>query len=610
MDPQLLQRFVAAGELPHFQALMQQGSFQPLTTSVPPLSPVAWANFITGTNPGGHGLFDFIHRDARTMIPYLSTSKAEPPKHTLRLGQWILPLSQGTMTLMRHGKSFWETLEEHGIPTTIFRVPSNFPPAESPGRSMSGMGTPDIQGTYGTYAFFTTESAAAYQEISGGELFPVTMAANQFQAKLYGPPNSFRADNPRTAVDFTVMRDPQHRVAKIQVQGHDLLLKQGEWSPWVNIDFTLVPFVQRVSTICRFYLKEVHPHFKLYVTPINMDPCSPAMPITTPQDYSQELCQCCGPFYTQGMPIDTKALSSEVLNDAEFLQQARLVLDERLRMFDYELGRFRTGVLFFYFGSVDQISHMFWRAMDPSHPLYDPASPHHQEVMQAYKDMDVVLGKAMEKVDADTTLLAMSDHGFAPFYRSFNLNTWLLQEGYVSLIDPSNQGEQEFLQNVDWSKTRAYGLGLYGLYINLRGREATGIVHPADDYHDLLEEISRKLLAVRDPETGEQVIASVYKATDVYTGVYAHQAPDLIVGYNRGYRSSWETVLGKFPPGLLQDNMGKWSGDHSTAEQVPGVLLSNKPLRVAQPALADLAPTILAAFGIPAPPAMTGKVIF
>jgi predicted AlkP superfamily phosphohydrolase/phosphomutase len=610
LDPQLLVRFVEAGKLPHFQALMRTGSFQPLATSIPPLSPVAWANFITGMNPGGHGLFDFIHRDPQTMVPYLSTTKTEPAKRTLRLGKWTIPLSQGKVTLLRQGKSFWETLEEHDIPTTIFRVPSNFPPAGTKVRSLSGMGTPDIQGTYGSFSFFTDEPMSKYKDVSGGEVFPVTVVQNRVTGKLFGPVNSFKKAAPRSSIGFTAILDPQNPVAKIQVQDHDILLNQGEWSPWINIDFTLVPFVQRVSAICRFYLKQVRPHFNLYVTPINMDPCSPAMPISTPQSYAQELCQCFGPFYTQGMPEDTKALSSGVLNDGEFLQQARIVLDERLQMFDYELERFKAGVLFFYFGSVDLLSHMFWRTMDPNHPAYDPTSPYRQVIEQTYQEMDAVLGNALEKIDSQTTLIVMSDHGFAPFYRTFNLNTWLKNEGYASLIDESDRGEKEFLRNVNWAKTRAYGLGLYGLYINLQGRESGGIVRPGAEQQALIEEIKRKLLAVRDSKTGQPVIARAYKTAEVYTGEYAKHAPDLIVGYNRGYRSSWETVLGKFPEGVLQDNTGKWSGDHCTAEQVPGVLLTNKPIRVSDPALYDLAPTVLAEFGIPKGDGMVGNSLF
>lgn len=277
-------------------------------------------------------------------------------------------------------------------------------------------------------------------------------------------------------------------------------------------------------------------------------------------------------------------------------------------MFEYELQRFRSGVLFFYFGGIDLISHMFWRTLDPSHPLYDPVSPYRQAIVQAYQDSDAVLGRALERLDNHTTLLVVSDHGFAPFYRAFHLNTWLKKEGYITLIDASAD-KQDLVNNVNWAKTRAYGLGLYGLYVNLRGREKIGIVRSGEEYEALINELTHKLLAVRDPKTGQQVVAKVYRTADVYTGPYTQQAPDLIVGYSQGYRSSWETVIGQFSQEPIEDNTGKWSGDHSTAEQVPGILLTNKPLRVPQAALSDLAPTILAEFGIPTQPGMVGKVL-
>lgn len=611
LDPQLLLRFIGDGKLPNFQMLMESGSFQPLVTSTPPLSPVAWSSFLTGMNPGGHGIFDFIHRDPKTMIPYLSTSKTEPAKWTVSAGKWTIPLSKGNVALLRQGKSFWEILEEHDIPTTIFRVPSNFPPVGSDTRALSGMGTPDIQGTYGTFSFFTDELARRYEDVSGGgEVFPVTVRQNEVRAKLFGPLNTFKKGTPRSSIDFSVMIDPKNSVAKIRLQDHEIMLNQGEWSPWLNIKFTLVPFLQSVSGICRFYLKGVRPHFQLYATPINIDPCSPGMPISTPESYAHELCQCCGPFYTQGMPEDTKALSSGVLSDREFLEQARFVLDEHLRIFDYELNRFKAGVLFCYFGSVDQLSHMFWRAMDPRHPAYDPTSPYRRVIERTYQDMDKVLQKALATIGDQTTLIVMSDHGFAPFYRSFNLNTWLKKEGYISLIDESAQEKTELLQNIDWAKTRAYGLGLYGLYVNLRGREAAGIVRPGTEQQSLIEEIRKKLLAVTDPATTQRVIAKVHTAAEVYNGPHTKHAPDLIIGYNRGYRSSWESVIGKFPEGLLQDNTGKWSGDHSMAEHVPGVLLTNKKFKSLRPALYDLAPTILNEFDIPKEVNMVGNSLF
>lgn len=610
MDPKILKALVQEGKLPNFKRLMEIGDFKPLATSIPPQSPVAWSNFITGMNPGGHGIFDFIHRDPDTMVPYLSTSKTESPRKTIGIGSWIIPLSSGKVELLRHGRAFWEYLEQRGIPTTIFRVPANFPPVDTkmPVYQLSGMGTPDIQGTYGTFSFYTDEPLDKYgKDISGGRIFPVEVVDNRVQAKLLGPKNTMKKGNPQTSIDFTVYIDPENPVAKIVVGDQQVVLKQGEWSDWVTVDFKIIPILQSVSGITRFYLKEVRPNFKMYVTPVNIDPSSPALPISTPEDYSEELAREIGPFYTQGIPEDSKALSERILDDGEFYQQSNIVLGEELKMFDRELTHFKSGLLFFYFGRTDQLAHMFWRTMDPNHPAYDPTSGYRRAIEQTYIDMDGVLGKALKKIDGNTTLIVLSDHGFAPFYRAFNLNTWLKKEGYVSLTDDS---EGDFFSNVDWSKTRAYGAGFNGLYLNLEGRERTGIVQPWER-EALLDEISKKLLAIRDPKNGEQVITKVYKAEDVYTGPYVEDAPDLIIGYNRGYRASWETVLGKFPKGLLRDNTEKWSGDHlMEAELVPGILLSNKRIKAEHPALYDLAPTILAEFGIPKGEGMIGSDVF
>ena len=164
---------------------------------------------------------------------------------------------------------------------------------------------------------------------------------------------------------------------------------------------------------------------------------------------------------------------------------------------------------------------------------------------------------------------------------------------------------------MDWSKTRAYGLGLNGLYLNMHARERQGIVTPGAEADALLKEIREKLLAVRDPINNLPVITRVDFAADVYQGPYAHDAPDALVGYNRGYRAGWKTILGAFPPDILEDNTNPWSGDHCMDYTlVPGVLLSNRDIAAATPALTDIAPTILAEFGIAKPKDMMGQSVF
>ncbi len=608
MDPKILEDLIQQKKLPNFEHLIKVGDFKRLKTSIPPQSPVAWSNFITGMNPGGHGIFDFIHRDPLTMIPYLSTSKAVSSQKKISIGNWVIPLSGGEIKLLRHGKAFWQILDENGIKSTIFRVPANFPPVDSNAYQFSGMGTPDIQGTYGNFSYYTDEKIDKYGEVSGGKIFPIKVVNNAVHTHLPGPVNTFKKGNPESFVDFKVFIDKENPVAKITIQDHQILLNEGEWSEWIGVDFNLVPLLQSVNGICRFYLKEIRPNFKMYVTPVNIDPCTPAMPISTPSDYSMELCEEIGPFYTQGMPEDTKALSENILDDYDFIHQSNIVLEEEIKMLDYELNRFKSGVLFYYFGRVDMLGHMFWRTMDPKHPAYDPSSKYSKVIENTYIEMDAILEKVIKRIDDNTTLIVMSDHGFAPFYRSFNLNTWLKNEGYISLTDNS---EGELFQNVNWYETRAYGLGFNGLYFNLIGREKKGIVRPGNKRNTLIKEISEKLLAIRDPKNGEHVITKIYKAEDVYTGPYLKNAPDLIIGYNKGFRASWETTLGKFPEEILKDNTGKWSGSHlMEADLVPGILISNKKIKKKDPALYDLSPTILSEFNIPKQKWMIGNALF
>ena len=613
MDPQLLAQFVREGKMPNFSKLMQQGSFRQLSTSIPPQSPVAWSNLITGMNAGGHGIFDFIHRDPKTMELYFSASHVAGPRHAINVGKWVVPLGGGTAEQLRQGTAFWQILDQHGVSNSVFRIPSNFPPAPAKGRTLSGMGTPDLRGTYGTFSFYTDDPTANTGAVEGGQVVPVQVDNSQVSANLIGPDNTFRKGSPPAVEPFTVSVDPLEAVARITLQGREFVLREGEWSNWTRVEFRLIPWFASVKGMCRFYLKQAHPRFQLYVSPINIDPADPALPISTPKVYSRDLTDEAGDFYTQGIAEDTKALSDGVLDDHEYLDQARTVLTEHRRIFDEEFPKFQKGAFFFYFSSLDLNSHMFWRLMDPKHPGYDAAlaSQNGAAISDFYQQIDQVLGEVLPKLDDHTTLLVLSDHGFAPYYRSFNLNTWLLNNGYIKLKSDEERDSAEPLAGVDWTQTRAYGIGLNGLYLNLRGRERNGIVQPGAAADALIGEIKEKLLKVRDPKTGLPVITRADRASEVYQGPYAGSGPDLLVGYNRGYRAGWKTILGAFPPDELEDNTNAWSGDHCMDYTlVPGVLLSNRKISAASPALTDIAPTILSEFGIAKPPAMMGRSVF
>jgi predicted AlkP superfamily phosphohydrolase/phosphomutase len=614
VDPELLDRFMAAGELPSFARLAAEGHYQRLGTTIPPQSPVAWSTFTTGLDPGGHGIYDFIHRDPSppgggALRPFLSTSRVEEEGWKLRFGPYALPLRSGKTELLRHGKAFWNVLEDHGVPATIVKIPSNFPPEPSRARTISDMGTPDLRGTPRTFFFFTADPKdGSSRNVAGGVIRTVSVAAEHVRAKLPGPPNPFLTKSEYAEREFDVWLDRRSQAAKIEIDGREVVLGKGEWSGWVPVGFDLVPHLVSVPGIVRFHLASVAP-FRLYASPVNIDPERPALPISTPPDYSHDLYEHVGYYYTQGFAEDTNALSAGMLDDHEFLDQAHDVYSERLKLFELELRRFRSGLLFAYFGGVDQVSHVFWRTLAPRLGGTAPSEAASSDaILAAYRELDRVLAVALGALEAaaPTTVVVMSDHGFAPFARAAHLNSWLRAEKLLALR-PGVDAGHELFADVDWSRTRAYGFGLNGLYLNLAGRERFGVVGTGERER-LLADLSARLLAWSDPANGEHVVSHVYRREDVYGARYRDFAPDLVVGYKRGYRVSNESALGQVPAAILEDNKNKWSGDHCiAADEVPGILLANRAIDRADVSLADIAPTVLAEFSIPIPAEMTGK---
>ncbi len=591
LDYELTRTLMQAGRLPNFARLAKSGGFAPLTTTIPPQSPVAWSTLTTGLDPGGHGIFDFIHRDPQTMQPYLSTARTEAPDHMLKIGRWQFPLSKGRVELLRQGRPFWEALDAHGVDTTVIRMPANFPPSGHAAREISGMGTPDLLGTYGTFSFYSSEPYISKGSISGGVIYPITLQDNVVRTKVHGPPNPIVTIAEELQVDLSIYVDRERPVAKFVLGDEERILQVGEWSDWIPLEFHLGVPLPSVRGICRIYFKRSAPDIEFYVTPINIDPLAPAMPLSTPPEYAAELARTTGRFYTQGMPEETKALRQGFFTRDEFLVQARLAADENRTQYTYVLNQFRDGLLFYYFGNVDQVAHMMWRARDPGHPAYDAAvdAPYAHVIDELYVELDRIVGETLDRTGLNDTLIVLSDHGFTSWRRSFNLNTWLKEQGYLTV---SNGG-------IDWPRTRAYGLGLNSLYINLQGRERFGPVAAANR-SNLADEIATKLLQIVDPKTGHPAVTKVYRREQVYTDRrYFDRAPDLIIGYARGTRASDESALGSVPAEVFADNTDAWSGDHCMDhEAVPGVLLSNRPLRRAAPTLEHIAGAVVAEFGI------------
>lgn len=606
MDYELTRRYMREGKLPNLKKLADQGKFQALATTKPPQSPVAWSTFMTGMSPEGHGIYDFVHRDPHDHItPYLSTSKAEQPDCTIEIGDLQIPYCSAEVKSLRKGMVFWEQLEDEGIPATIYKVPANFPPHEDwHNETLSGMGTPDLMGTYGTFQVFTDDPELAKKKISGGIPHPVEWVdKTHARAILHGPPDAYTKGNPpmELVVDMTI--DKERKVVLIDTGDQQVLLPEGTLSHWVPIAFEAPMFLGSVPGMVRMYVKSLDP-FVLYVSPINLDPIDPVMPISSTRGFSAEVAKEAGRYYTQGMPEDTKALGSGVLSDAEFLVLADAIFEERTRLLDRALDSYDGGLMFFYFSSLDQLCHVFWRSLDAKEG--DELYAFKDVIPDIYMEMDKVVGEVLERAPEGTEVLILSDHGFAPFSHKVNLNTWLYQKGYLALREDGSRGEGP-LGHIDWSKTQAYALGLNQLFINQKGREPEGSVS-AQERPALLRRLKRDMESMRDPKTGRAVIRRVF---DVDPTFNPDRAPDLIVGYERGYRSSDGGAMGEVSGELIVPNNDKWSGDHCMDPAVvPGIVFTTAEFdKEHSPHLRDMAPTIVNYFGLETPEGLEGKSI-
>ena len=583
MDPGFVERHWA--DLPNLASMRARGSFSRLATTTPPQSPTAWSTFITGLDPAEHGIFDFVHRDPATMQPFLSMSETREARFRIPFGPWQLPISRSKVVSLRKGKAFWQTLEEHGIPATIVHMPVNYPPVES-GEGLAGMGTPDLQGTQGTFSYYTDDPGDKPRTVSGGVISRAEVVDGRAVLRLEGPPNSLRRDRRASSAEMIVDVDPGQPLARVTLGESIAIVREGEWSDWLPADFPLLPHLVSVRGMVRVFAKHLHPRFEVYVSPVNVDPASADLPISTPPSFSSKISGQTGRFYTLGISEDTSAMRQGVFDLREFLSQSHLVLDDERKLLDYSLEQFREGLLFFYFSSVDQNSHMLW-------------GQHEAELLNVYRAVDTAIGEALRRKPS-AEVMVMSDHGFAAFDRAVDLNQWLYHEGLLAL---------KGLDEIDWTRTRAYALGLNGLYLNLADREHQGIVQNGQESHALIERIRNGLLALRDSANGRAPIETVI-VTDV-TGSNARIAPDLIVGYSPGYRASWQSGVGGLSNATFEDNTDAWIADHCiNAADVPGVLFTTRKVQPASPSLKDLPVSLLALFGIAPEPGMTGHSIY
>src|SRR5579863_8761344 len=211
-----------AGRLSNLARMADQGTFTELGTTLPPISPVAWSSFMTGVNPGKHNIFDFLNRDLRTCLPELSSAKVTDGSRW----DWLaaLGLSTGPVRLLRKSQPFWKILGDHGVFSTILRVPITFPPERFYGLSLSAMCTPDLRGTQGSYTLYSTDAAECTSS-TGGLRIHVTPTGNRIASRLAGPPNAPGASPAELDVPFTLdLEAPQSR-ATLRICGETVPLK-------------------------------------------------------------------------------------------------------------------------------------------------------------------------------------------------------------------------------------------------------------------------------------------------------------------------------------------------------------------------------------------------
>ena len=618
-DPKLVSQWCAEGKLPNLDKLRRTGTVQPLGTTEPPESPVAWASFATGTNPGKHGIFDFLKVDRTNYIPDIGLVDIQKPKFLWN----TIPLKGPRITNNRKGPPFYKVVADAGITASVLRMPLSLPPEALPnGNLLSGLGVSDIRKTWGTFFYFATDLTQwdVGNTEFGGVLVRLERGEGRIRTKVEGPYDPRYDDYRRLSIPMDLEVSADGRALKIILQGQEQTVAEGNWSDWFGFRFRGGMFID-LRGVSRFYVLETFPEIRLYLEPISLDPRDPPIPISNPPEFSSELVKRVGLFKTLGWIHETWGLNEEKIDEKVFLEDLFRNMDSLEAALLDQLTNKKPALLVAVFTATDSVSHTFFRFLDPQHPRYDPAlAPLYGDaVLRVYQKMDAIIGKVLEQMGDRGTLLVASDHGFHTWRWEFNTNTWLARNGFLAMQGSDNATKKlddmfsggSFFPNVDWSRTKAYSLGLGGIFINLKGREGRGSVEPGDEYEKIRNEIAAKIREFRDPDTGAPVIQGVYKREQIFHGPEIQHAADLQLSFYDGYRTSWQTALGAVPESIVVANLKKWSGDHcaSDSSDTQGILVSNRRIAATGHSIIDIAPTVIQAFGVAIPKEMDGRPI-
>jgi hypothetical protein len=475
------------------------------------------------------------------------------------------------------------------------------------------MCVPDLRGSQGTFSFFSTESEGDEAKFIGGEQTVLRRKGNVIRSRIVGPDNSMLKAGGRMTLPFTLTIAEDGTSAHLEIDGGEsLTLKLNEYSDWVELTFKAGLGV-KVSGIAKFYLISTDPDVNLYMTPIHIDPENPAMPISHPKVYAIYLAKKQGKYATLGLAEDTWSLNNRVIDEKVFFDQAISICEERETMFLDAVKQLKSGLVTTVFDTTDRVQHMFYRYLDPTHPANAGKDTEQWKdaIAQVYERADALLGKVWHLVDdPNTVFMAISDHGFTNFRRGVNINSWLRDNGYLYLKDENATTSGEWFEGIDWTRTKAFALGLTGIFINRAGREKSGIVAEGAEYRELVKELAAKLEKMIDPMTGKGCVRKVVMSQQFFDGPYRFDAPDLLVGWEGGYRNSWECAVGQVTEEAITDNTRSWSGDHCVdPDIVPGVFFCDRAINTETPRLVDIPATVMKLFGQKIPNYMQGQMI-
>jgi predicted AlkP superfamily phosphohydrolase/phosphomutase len=506
----------------------------------------------TGLNPGGHGIFDFVHRDPATYTPYVSLL---PTKRGLFGTQFVPPYKTRTL---------FEEAARQGFPATALWWPATFPARpELPVRTLPGLGTPDIQGRWGVGTLFSSH-AEPIDEKRKTPVVPLERCGNdRYTGLLKGPVRKKRGGSQQSVLELQLdlISDDS---ARLTIGEHSIDLIEGRWSPILEVFFK-VGRLLKIRALSRVILGQVCPDVRLYVLPLQLHPLHSPWRYATPRSFVKQIWGTYGPFLTLGWPQDTTGLEEGCITDSQFLDLCESVFNAREHILMDQLQYLSEGILASVFDSLDRVQHMFWRDRPDI-------------VDEWYMKLDALVGRVEQRLadlgQGQTKIVVVSDHGFADFNYKVHFNRWLVERGYLVTKGNSESGS---LQDVDWSRSQAYAVGLNSVYLNLVGREGQGSVQ-AGQYEPLINKLRDELLGWQGPD-GRSVVQRALCQDEAFVGPLAAYGPDIVVGFSPGYRASAETGLGKWEKASIEPNHDHWGADHCVDSQaVPGVLFCNQGL--------------------------------